>query len=93
MRKVLPPLILGLLLLGGWEAAVRAFHIAPYLLPGPVAGAGVWFWKFNRHWRHLERIIGDLAEGRLPSGFGLKKNVSCMSRAGWSFGKLSLVKL
>ena len=37
MRKVLPPLILGLLLLGGWEAAVRAFHIAPYLLPGPVA--------------------------------------------------------
>ena len=37
MRKVLPPLILGLLLLGGWEAAVRAFHIAPHLLPGPVA--------------------------------------------------------
>jgi NitT/TauT family transport system permease protein len=37
MPKVLPPLILGLLLLGGWEAAVRVFHIAPYLLPGPVA--------------------------------------------------------
>ncbi len=37
MRKVLPPLILGLLLLGGWEAAVRIFGIAPYLLPGPVA--------------------------------------------------------
>jgi NitT/TauT family transport system permease protein len=37
MRKVLPPLILGLLLLGGWEAAVRAFAIPPYLLPGPAA--------------------------------------------------------
>ena len=37
MPKVLPPLILGLLLLAGWEAAVRVFHIAPYLLPGPVA--------------------------------------------------------
>jgi NitT/TauT family transport system permease protein len=37
MRKVLPPLILGVLLLGGWEAAVRVFGIAPYLLPGPVA--------------------------------------------------------
>ena len=30
---------------------------------------------------------------REPSGFGLKKNVSCMSRAGWFSGKLSLVKL
>ena len=30
---------------------------------------------------------------RVPSGFGLKKNVSCMSRAGWFSGKLSLVKL
>jgi len=37
MRKVLPPLILGLLLLGGWEAAVRVFAIPTYLLPGPVA--------------------------------------------------------
>lgn len=39
MRKVLPPLILGLLLLGGWEAAVRFFAIPQYLLPGPVAVA------------------------------------------------------
>ena len=30
---------------------------------------------------------------REPSGFGLKKKVSCMSRAGWFSGKLSLVKL
>src|SRR5471030_2173711 len=37
MRKILPPLILGLLLLGGWEAAVDVFAIPTYLLPGPVA--------------------------------------------------------
>jgi NitT/TauT family transport system permease protein len=37
MRKVLPPLILGLLLLGGWEAAVDVFAIPTYLLPGPIA--------------------------------------------------------
>jgi NitT/TauT family transport system permease protein len=36
MRKVLPPLVLGLLLLAGWEAAVRAFAIPQYLLPGPL---------------------------------------------------------
>ena len=34
-----------------------------------LAGAGVWFWKFSRHWRHLDRIIGDLAAGRQPSSF------------------------
>ena len=37
MRKVLPPLILGLLLLCGWEAAVDVFAIPTYLLPGPIA--------------------------------------------------------
>jgi NitT/TauT family transport system permease protein len=37
MRRTLPPLILGLLMLAGWEAAVRAFAIPSYLLPGPVA--------------------------------------------------------
>ncbi len=36
MRKILPPLILGLLLLGGWEAAVDVLAIPTYLLPGPV---------------------------------------------------------
>jgi NitT/TauT family transport system permease protein len=39
MRKVLPPLFLGLLLLGGWQAAVDVFAIPQYLLPGPVAVA------------------------------------------------------
>ena len=30
---------------------------------------------------------------RSPSGLGLKKKVSCISRAGWPTGKLSAVKL
>ena len=30
---------------------------------------------------------------RVPSAFGWKKNVSCISRAGWPSGKFSLVKL
>ncbi len=33
------------------------------------------------------------SSSREPSGFGLKKNVSCISRAGWPSGMLSLVKL
>jgi NitT/TauT family transport system permease protein len=37
MRRVLPPLVLGVLILVAWEGAVRALHVAPYLLPGPVA--------------------------------------------------------
>ncbi|MEI8340884.1 MAG: ATP-binding protein [Verrucomicrobiota bacterium] len=40
-----------------------------FILLAVVVGASVWFWKFSRHWRHLERIIGDLAEGRQPAGF------------------------
>ncbi|MBS0550614.1 MAG: ABC transporter permease [Proteobacteria bacterium] len=37
MRRVWPPLILGVLILVGWEEAVRMLGIAPYILPGPVA--------------------------------------------------------
>jgi NitT/TauT family transport system permease protein len=39
MRKILPPLVLGLLMLGLWQAAVDALAIPPYLLPGPVVVA------------------------------------------------------
>lgn len=35
MRRALAPLGLGLLFLGAWEWAVRAFAIPPYLLPAP----------------------------------------------------------
>ena len=34
--KVIAPLLLGLLVLIGWEAMVRLFAIPPYLLPGPI---------------------------------------------------------
>jgi NitT/TauT family transport system permease protein len=38
--RILAPLGLGLLLLGGWEAWLRLAGIPPYVLPGPVAIAG-----------------------------------------------------
>ena len=34
--KVAAPLVLGLLMLGLWEGAVRALAIPPYILPGPI---------------------------------------------------------
>ncbi|MCR0983263.1 ABC transporter permease [Roseomonas populi] len=35
--RILAPLVVGLLLLGGWEWAVRHFAVPAYILPGPVA--------------------------------------------------------
>ncbi len=35
--KALPPLLVGVALLLGWEGLVRAADLPPYLLPGPVA--------------------------------------------------------
>jgi len=35
--RILAPLVIGLLVLGGWEWLVRARGIPPYVLPGPVA--------------------------------------------------------
>ncbi|SJZ31953.1 NitT/TauT family transport system permease protein [Enhydrobacter aerosaccus] len=34
--KVVAPLVLGLLVLGLWEEAVRALAVPPYILPGPI---------------------------------------------------------
>ena len=34
--KVIAPVVLGLLMLGLWEATVRAAAIPPYILPGPI---------------------------------------------------------
>jgi NitT/TauT family transport system permease protein len=36
MRKIVPPVVLGLLVLGAWQGAVDHFGIPPYLLPGPM---------------------------------------------------------
>jgi NitT/TauT family transport system permease protein len=40
MSRVLPSLLVAILLLGGWEAAVRLAGIPPYLLPAPSVIAG-----------------------------------------------------
>lgn len=37
MRRVMPPLVLGVLMLAGWEWTVRSLDVPPYILPGPVA--------------------------------------------------------
>lgn len=44
VRRVLPAVLLGLLVLAGWEVAVRLFGIPSFLLPGPVEIAGA-FWE------------------------------------------------
>ncbi len=36
LSRVIAPLVLGLIVLGIWEGTVRAMHIPPYLLPGPI---------------------------------------------------------
>ena len=30
---------------------------------------GIWYWKFTRHWEHLDRVITDLARGKRPASF------------------------
>ncbi|WP_433059187.1 ABC transporter permease [Dactylosporangium sp. CS-033363] len=37
MRRVLPPVIVGILALAGWELTVRLGRIAPFILPAPSA--------------------------------------------------------
>ena len=37
MRRVLPPLIVGILAVAGWELTVRIGRIAPFILPAPSA--------------------------------------------------------
>ena len=44
VSRALPAVLLGLLVLVGWEAAVRLFGIPSFLLPGPLEIAGA-FWE------------------------------------------------
>jgi NitT/TauT family transport system permease protein len=37
MKRVLPPLVVGVAFLAGWEGLVRAYRIRPFLLPRPSA--------------------------------------------------------
>ena len=34
--RIIAPVVLGIVMLGLWEAAVRAAGIPPYILPGPI---------------------------------------------------------
>lgn len=37
MGRIVPPIVLGLLVLGVWEAVVRLLHVPPFLVPAPSA--------------------------------------------------------
>ncbi|MGI9168598.1 MAG: ABC transporter permease [Caulobacteraceae bacterium] len=65
MGSLLAPLGLILLLLGGWEAACRVLHIAPYLLPPPSAVAAALVGDAGplarAAWRTLSMALAALA--------------------------------
>lgn len=61
MKRVLPPLILIAVLLGGWEIACRALAVPPYLLPAPSAIAtafvGAWPLLLTSAWTTLSTAL------------------------------------
>lgn len=51
--KFLPPVLVGILLLLGWEGLVRAADLPPYLLPGPAAIAVALVENWDSLWASL----------------------------------------
>ena len=80
---VLPPIVVGLLLLGGWDLLVRGGTVEPYLLPAPVDVAER-FWGaltdglLLRYGRTTlqESIVGFLlgAAIAVPVGYGIARS-------------------
>ena len=62
--KVIAPVVLGLLMLGLWEGAVRAAGIPPYILPGPilVAETLVADWSREGVIMHAETLAAQAAK-------------------------------
>ncbi len=65
--RALPAVLLGLLVLAGWEFTMRLFGIPSFLLPGPVEIAGA-FWEARalllsiRFGRRSRRFRGSSAQ-------------------------------
>ncbi len=57
IRIALPPVLLGLVVTGAWELAVKVFGIKPFVLPSPSAIAT----QFHKH-------LGNIAKGALGTG-------------------------
>ena len=57
MRRILPPLVVGILALAGWELTVKAGRIAPFILPAPSA-----------IWAELVEQRGNVLDAALASG-------------------------
>ena len=59
--RVLAPVAMGLLLLGGWELAVRHLAVPAYVLPGPVAIARA----LVADWGVLSAALDEITRNRL----------------------------
>lgn len=82
MKRVLAPLVLISLLLGGWEASCRILAIPPYLLPAPsaiaVAFADSWPLLLGSAWATLSTALVALVIASLAA-FALALAVSLNS--------------
>ncbi len=65
MRRALPALLLALLVLTGWELAVRLFGVPEFLLPGPLDIAGAFRESHELLLRHAVPTAGEALAGFL----------------------------
>ena len=83
MKRVLAPLILIAVLLGGWEIACRALAVPPYLLPAPsdvaVALAQSWLLLLGSAWATLSTALLALVIASLVAcGLALAVSLSSL---------------
>jgi ABC-type nitrate/sulfonate/bicarbonate transport system permease component len=64
--EVLPPLLILACVLAGWELAVRAFDVPPWLLPGP-SDIVDRFFKTTTLWYHTSHTVLEALAGFLVS--------------------------
>ncbi|MDR7559552.1 MAG: ABC transporter permease [Armatimonadota bacterium] len=65
-EEIAPPLAVSVLVVVGWEAAVRAFRIPVFVLPGPmVIGRSLWTWREALWFNAAQTLYTTLV------GFGL----------------------
>lgn len=61
-RHVVPPVVILVLILIGWETAVRIMEFPQWLLPAPT---DIWnrFWEADRLWHHTQITVMEAAGG------------------------------
>lgn len=84
LRLILPPLLLGLLVLAAWSLAVRGNLVANYLLPAPSEVMRVFWQSLNNGllWQYARPTLIESAEGFVAGSlFGLTTGYS-IARSG-----------